>query len=452
MIRRARPATLRGKLALLALAATAAWVAVVTTAFNLMLTGSLRGQADDVLRTRAAAVAATVQVRPNGTLALHEPADDGALDTGIWIYQGTTAIERPQASATLHNRADALALLAPAFEDTPQPAAYRLYALPVDPAHPRAGTVVAAVSLNPYHRTADLALAGSITLGLLLLGGVYLTSRRVVANALQPVTVMSEQAATWSGHDTSRRFGAAARPAELAALAANLDELLNRLAAVVRHEQQLTHELSHELRTPLARIVAETEWLQARPRTPDQQQAAHRAVAESAAQMQQICHTLLSTARAGTGHLPGRSEPLAVVRALAERSAEQHPGAPRITVRSENTENPVVGADAVVLERILAPLLDNARRYAAHEIVVTCTARLGEVLVTVSDDGPGIPVAAVDAVFEPGFRADRADGHDGAGLGLALAQRLARAAGGEITVNPEASVRGACFTVTLPTG
>jgi signal transduction histidine kinase len=77
----------------------------------------------------------------------------------------------------------------------------------------------------------------------------------------------------------------------------------------------------------------------------------------------------------------------------------------------------------------------------------------GGVEVTVADDGPGVPEAVGAAVFEPGRRADPADGHDGAGLGLALARRLARAAGGDIELAPRTNGRGgAGFVVTLPAG
>ncbi|MEU2872876.1 sensor histidine kinase [Streptomyces olivoreticuli] len=94
------------------------------------------------------------------------------------------------------------------------------------------------------------------------------------------------------------------------------------------------------------------------------------------------------------------------------------------------------GVSPAVAERILAPLLDNARPEGVR--------------VVAADDGPGVPDGAHDAIFEPGHRAQPADGHDGAGLGLPLARRLTRAAGGELTLEPAA--RGARFVVTLPPG
>ncbi|MEZ0075514.1 ATP-binding protein [Planotetraspora sp. GP83] len=445
-----RPGTLRGRLALLALVTAALWVALLTGAFNLVLSARLGEQADDLLRTRAAAVAATLEVGPDGEIFVHEPADDRALDIGVWIYRDSLAIERPKAPEGLQRQADRLAGRRDVFVETAEPYQARLYALPVLAArgHGRqVGTVVALVGLDPYRSTARAALAGTAVLGLLLLGVVYLVTRAIVGRALRPVAEMSAQAARWSERGTAERFGAAGRPDELASLAANLDELLDRLAAVLRHEQQQSAELSHELRTPLARIVAETDWLTARPRDAEGRHNSYTAIASAAATMRQICETLLSEARARSSPIPGRCAVDDVARGLARRAAEEHPDAPDVVVRGIST---TAGVSVTVAERILAPLLDNARRYAVRTITIECAQVTGGIEVAVSDDGPGVPGSIGAAVFEPGRRADPEDGHDGAGLGLALARRLARAAGGDIHLATGTS--GARFVVRLPAG
>jgi signal transduction histidine kinase len=81
--------------------------------------------------------------------------------------------------------------------------------------------------------------------------------------------------------------------------------------------------------------------------------------------------------------------------------------------------------------------------------VLSASARDSRVVVTVADDGPGLPTDARDAVFEPGVRAGAVNGHRGAGLGLPLARRLARAVGGDVTLAPEPGP-GAEFRVELP--
>lgn len=451
--RRFAPRTLRGRLALIALVTSVLWIAVLTTAFNLVLGKRLHDQADDVLRTRAEAVAATVDTRPDGRLTVREPAEDRALDAGVWIYEGGRAIERPpNVPPLLQRQADALAGRGTRFTDSASPTATRLYALPVaGPAGGgQVGTVITSVRLDPYLSTADTALAGSIALAVLLLGGVYLLTRLVVRRALRPVGDMSAQAAEWSKAGVAERFGKDGRPAELVSLAANLDELLDRLATVLRHEQQQAADISHELRTPLARITAETEWLTRRPRTPAEQRASHEAIASAAATMGRICETLLSEARARTGQTPGSCDILALSHELALRGTGEDPeppGVPMVRVRGDSA---TAGVSAALAERILSPLLDNARRYAVRTVVIECAAVHGAVRMTVADDGPGVPEAFWDSLFEPGRRAEPGDGHDGAGLGLALARRLARAAGGDIALDTGGA--GARFTVTLPAG
>ncbi|WP_327349495.1 ATP-binding protein [Streptomyces sp. NBC_01321] len=463
------PRTLRGRLALMALAASALWVGVLTIVFNIALDNRLHGQADDVLRTRAEAVAATVDVRPDGRLVVREPAEDRALDVGVWIFRGAAVVEKPPtAPAGLETRAARLAGGRETFADTEGPGAWRLYAFPIDtparPGHPptQAGTVVSSVSLDPYRSTANTALVGSIALAVLLLATIYLLTRLVVRRALRPVTSMSEQANRWSAAGAPERFGAEDRPAELAAFATSLDALLDRLAAVLRHEQQQAAELSHELRTPLARIAAETEWLTGRPRSEQERETSLEAIAGAAATMQQICDSLLSEVRTRNAQTPGRSRFADIAHRLAERNATLFPAAPPVTVATDSTPPPstsppgtpapdmTIGVSQDVAERILTPLLDNARRYAAHLITLTCAASAGEVTVYVCDDGPGVPEDFVASLFEPGRRARPEDGHDGAGLGLALARRLARAAGGDIALDTAAP--GARFVVTLPAG
>lgn len=453
-VRRVVPRTLRGRLALLALVSTAVWLALLTVGFDLALSSRLHTQADEVLRTRAAAVAATVQARPGGGLRIREPADDRALDAGTWIYAAHTALERPKASHAAQHAADRLARgHHPAFAEAGGPAPVRLFALPVPADGPHTGTVVVSVALTPYLSTARTAVVGTALLGAFLLAGEYLVTRLVVARALQPVAHMTSLAARWSRTGAARRFGPARRPEELDALAGHLDGLLDRLAAVLRHEQRQTAEISHELRTPLARIVAEVDWLTARPRPLADQQPALESIGAAAGTMREICDTLVSTAGARDGRTPGRCAVGEVLEELARRHGEGARGTaaagPHLRVRG--TEPVGAGVPAPVLTRILAPLVDNACRYAASTVDLACRPVSGAVEISVTDDGPGVPPDRRETVFEPGRRGLPDDGHQGAGLGLPLARRLARAADGDIRLD-DAPAGGARFTVRLPPG
>ena len=111
-----------------------------------------------------------------------------------------------------------------------------------------------------------------------------------------------------------------------------------------------------------------------------------------------------------------------------------------------------VAVEADVVERILSPLLENAARFARQRITLEIRSGDGEVVFEIRDDGPGVDPSDRERIFEPGFRSGEAggDAHPGAGLGLSLVRRLARAAGGE--VEARASGDGGTFAVRLPAG
>ena len=109
----------------------------------------------------------------------------------------------------------------------------------------------------------------------------------------------------------------------------------------------------------------------------------------------------------------------------------------------------MAGVDGEVVERIVAPLIDNALRYARSHILLSAAARDGAIVLSVTDDGPGIGADAREHVFEPG-RVVGVNGHGGAGLGLPLARRLALAIGGDVTLTAPGTDAGAEFQVRLP--
>ena len=441
------PRSLRGRVTLAATMTLALWVAGLTVGFNLVLTHRLAAQADDVLRVRAEAVANTLVVSKAGTVAVHDRAADAAIDRGTWTFQGNRLVEGPAVQSALGGQAKALADRGARFAEIDQPFRVRLYAHPVVSQGRKVATVVSSVELTPYAQTRQAALLGSALLAMSLLVGVFLVLHLAVSRALSPVQAMTRQAAAWSVGDTAGRFGHEVRPTELAVLATNLDALLARLAAVLRHEQQLAAELSHELRTPLSRIIAEADLLRERPQSAEVLAFGHAAIIRDAEEMRDILETLLATARSETGAPTGSCDAVGVARSLAAKMVSNQPQ--KVVSVVQKPGNTVAGMDAAVLERALAPVLDNALRYAVHNVLVEVYGRAGVVMIDVRDDGPGIQQSSLLHVFEPGRRGDPADGHHGAGLGLALARRLLVASGGGISAS---SPGGAAFHLSLPAG
>jgi signal transduction histidine kinase len=439
-----RPHTLRTRVTVLAALAAAVVVALLVGAFNVVLEATLDRDVDRTLRSKAAAAATTAQVTP-ARIVVHDSANDAAIDREVWVYEGGTAIVRPPGDAALQRAADALSRRPDAFAESPGREA-RLHGVALTDHGRRVGSIVVAESLEAYDRTTDVALAGSVALGGLLLVLVGVLTWMATGRAIAPVREMTRAAADWSAHDHARRFGPGPRPDELGELAATFDALLDRLAASLRHEQRLSAELSHELRTPLARIAAEAELLGRRARSAEEVEEGLRAIASNADEMGAILETLMKAARADAGLELGR----AALGPLLDRIAARW--RPALAARGIALEVAApagvdVGVDAEFAERILTPLLHNAERHAAARVWLSAEHTQSAVVIHLDDDGPGIPVELRDVVFEPGHSGT--DG-DGAGLGLALARRLARATGGDVAFAPPSRGGGARLCVRLP--
>lgn len=440
--------SLRSRLTWTATTVTAAWLVALAVGAALLLSAALSRQADGVLLARAEATAATIRVADDGSVTVANVRDDQALDVGTWIFDGSGAtVESPAGSSpSLDEVAASLAGRGQRSVDTGTTDPLRLLALPVVQAGEQQATVVTSASLAPYRELQRAGLIALAVVGPLVLLGVYLVSRVTLGRALRPVQLMSTQAGQWSADHVDRRFGLQPRPAELAELAATLDGMLDRLSAVLRHERQLSAELSHELRTPLARIQAEIDLMRSRPRAAAEQSRAQEAIDAAVERMRQVLESLISTARADGGAPPGRCSPVEIVNVLLDRLPAVRP---ELTV-STGGASIMAGVDAPIMERLLSPLIDNAVRHAASRVAIAISRRGPQVEIQIADDGPGIPPDATDRIFEPGFRAEPSDGHDGAGLGLALARRLVTAVDGTITAGVVPDGRGTVFTVRVP--
>jgi two-component system, OmpR family, sensor kinase len=443
---------LSGRLMLASVGALALSLAVLTAGFNLVLASRLDTDANSVAMTRATGELAGIKVTA-GQISLPETPDAAATDAPTWVFDGVTALEQPQTNSTTTRAAAALVGGPRRFIDVPSTNT-RLYALPVRVGGRRVGTVVSGVSLGPYEQTKRTALIASIALAALLLLTIAITARWLIAKALRPVAQMTRQAAAWSEHDLDRRFALGEPRDELTHLAATLDNLLGRLASSLRHEQRLTAELSHELRTPLTHIIAEAQHALRHARNVDEYRAGYHQILARANGMSHTLEALIAAARAELDPHRTSSDAVACARAAAG-GCQASADASEIEIDvSQGTSRPRVAVEAQLVQRILAPLLENACRYATQTVHVHVDQTDTTIRYTIQDDGPGIDPQTEETLFEPG---QRGAGHgtqtlaiQGAGLGLALARRLARTAGGEITTAPNDA--GAKFVVQLPQG
>jgi signal transduction histidine kinase len=433
------------------LGAIAVVLALLTVGFNLVLSRRLDHDANTVTIARASSELAALRVA-GGRIALGETPDAAASESPIWVFEGAREVERPSADVAIERAALALAAGPRRFANVPA-SNVRLYALPIVQNGTRVGAVVAASALGPYQQTKHTALLASIVLALMAFLAVAVAARWLISRALSPVSQMTRQAAEWSDRDLERRFALGAPHDELTQLAATLDGLLDRLAASLRHEQRLSAELSHELRTPLAHITAEAQYALRHDHGDDSNRAVYEQILQSATRMRHTLETLLAAARAELHPNRTATDAGACARAAAQACTTL---AAKTGVAIETPTphgNFKVAVDAALIEGILAPLLENACRYARHQIRLLVEGDGASILYIVEDDGPGVPPEETEVIFEPGYHNDTGatatPTMNRVGLGLALARRLARAAGGEVTADAQ-SPGGGRFLVELP--
>jgi signal transduction histidine kinase len=447
MKRRLTVRALRPRLMIAVAAGAAVALALLTIAFNVVLDARLNSDVNDLLRQRASAHLATLQTA-GGRLRLPEAPDEAAVDSPIWVFSGRRALERPVARPAEAGAALALAggprrRVEVSATDT------RLYAVPIVAGGRRLGTIVAAASLSPYERSARTALVASIVFALVALLAIVLAARWAIAAALRPVAEMTAQAERSSETDPGSRFSSGEPYDEVTRLAATFDRLLARLAAGLRRERSFSAEVSHELRTPLSKLSAQADLALRRERSPEEYRRALEAIRRGAGEMARTLETLLAASRAETGGTRSVSDARDAATA-ASRACDGQARGRRVSIELDAPPGAVpVGADTAAVERVLLPLIENGCRYAAHTVAVAVTRADGEVQLSVSDDGPGVDEHVRARLFEPGARQPGDDGdHGGAGLGLALSRRLARALGGDVEYVP--SDTGARFRVRLP--
>jgi signal transduction histidine kinase len=429
--------SLRLRLLLASLTTLAVGLGAPLVIANVLLAHRVHSETSTVLRANADAQVAALSVTSKG-VAVRTPPNDATLDRRSWVLDGDRVIERPAGASPQLDRAAVALGRRGRVTEVDGPGDTRLRSEPVLRPGSRtpAGSVVVALSLESLERLQQEVLLGSLVIAALVLLAGGLAIRSALNGALRPVAQMTSTAEDWGARDLDRRFDLGPARDELTALAATLDHLLARIAASRRHEQRFASEVAHELRTPLAGLRARAELAlgASGPATAAEREEALRAVVAQASRLDHAIDALIALARQEIDPSSGTVD-LAV---LARELDDVEVSAPAYL--------PVAEGDAEVVRRALAPLVDNARRHARVSVAIALSAEAGRVRLAVRDDGPGLDPDLGERAFEPGVRGqDEAGG--GAGLGLALARRLARSCGGDIVIGPGP---GGCFVLELP--
>jgi signal transduction histidine kinase len=310
-------------------------------------------------------------------------------------------------------------------------------------------TVVVARSTEAVSE-AVAAVSGLLAVGLpLLLLVVAATTWMMVGRALAPVEAMRAEVDAISAAALHRRVPDPPADDEIGRLARTMNRMLGRLEQAQVRQRRLVADASHELRSPVAAIRQHAEVALAHPDRTTTTGLAETVLAEDL-RLQRLAEDLLLLTRADEHSLALRRRPVDLDDLVFDE-ARRLREATGLRVDTTAVSAGRVDGDAAGLRRVLRNLGGNATRHAAGHLALSVAERDGQVVLAVDDDGPGIPEADRERVFERFVRLDDARARDdgGSGLGLAIVAELVAAHGGTVAV-ASSPLGGARVQVALP--
>ncbi|AQG80068.1 sensor histidine kinase [Spirosoma montaniterrae] len=293
-----------------------------------------------------------------------------------------------------------------------------------------------------------------------LLGGVALTIGLGIVFAgqsLRPISRLNEQISTINARNLQQRIGEGNGRDEVARLAANFNQVLERLQRAFEGQRQFVSHASHELRTPLAALKSEIQLSLRGSLTPQQHSQVLQTLLADTERLINLTNSLLFLAR--TSETAGRAEfkPVRLDDVCFLAQTELQMAHPAYQIRLSYDPLPQTDAETVVqgsealLKQVVLNLLDNACKYTPdHTAHLRIIPGLQQCQIAITDQGIGIPPEQIANLFTPFFRADNALGYEGAGIGLSICERIAELHQGRIEVSSQLG-KGSTFTLVLPT-
>ena len=325
-----------------------------------------------------------------------------------------------------------------------------------------AGKRLLAVAIPTFGTNRLLDTFGGITLllfplSLLLTAAI---SAFYVGRSLTPVKALTRHAELMAKRVTDRQgfwtpLPVASRDDELGRLAETFNRLLQSVDSAVHQLRQFVTDASHELRTPLAVLHGETELILSKPRSAEEYRKTLAAIDDELKKLTRIVEGLFTLSMADAGQLHLESEPVYINEILEEACALVAPRARAKNISIERDLNQEVAhvGDEAFLHELFLIFLDNAIKYSPvdSQVRVNLTQNGGSIRICFEDQGVGIASEDLPFIFERFYRAARpgnGEVHSG-GLGLAIAQAIARAHGGSIECQSAPGL-GSTFTILLP--
>ena len=309
-------------------------------------------------------------------------------------------------------------------------------------------TVLVAVDVgNVDEVLAALANKGLIGLGVLM--AIFaLVLWLVVGRTMRSVEAIRRRAEMITAQRLNQRVPEPPTRDEIYRLARTLNDMLARLESSAKRQERFVADAAHELRTPLATLRTKLETALLRDHDEAGSQLLQELWAETVRLATLVDHLLL-LARSDAGTLHASARPVDLDDVVGDVLSSTQTG--RVALRARGVEPVQVTGDVALLEQVLRNLVENAVRHAARTVDVSLSSEGGNAVLTVDDDGPGIPESQRAEVFERFVRLDhsRDRKQGGVGLGLAIVAEIVRVHSGSVEVS-ESPAGGARLTVRLP--
>jgi len=271
-------------------------------------------------------------------------------------------------------------------------------------------------------------------------------------SSLRPASQIVATAREITARNLSRRIPRTGAGDEFDAISASFNEVLDRLESSVRVLRRFSGDAAHQLRTPLTALRGKLELALEEPLGEPSRKVLEELL-EQVRRLAELVDSMLALARSEEGLDPSDHQPvrLAAVLEIVAEFLEPLARDKGLAFEWAAEADPIVLGDAHWLEQLLLNLVDNAIRYTAPggHVRLVLKACGDEAIVRVSDTGRGIPEDEVDKIFDRFHRSQPDPRSHGAGLGLALAQQIAKAHRGRIDVESELG-RGSAFLLVLP--
>ena len=442
--------SVRARMTVLATLVAVIAVGISAVALLVVLRHSLERTGDDAAKTRAQDLAALTKTGGTLPALLAVPNDEDVAQvvdaSGVVLAGSTGHTEKAITSFNPEGSAPAVRTVRDVPDDN-ELIDFRVWAqrarTPRGPV-----TVYIGTSLESVNET--IATVRRVLLLILppLLALLAVASWVLVGRALRPVEAIRAEVADISGRALDRRVPVPPSRDEISRLASTMNEMLDRLQVASERQRKFVADASHELQSPIAALRTQLEVALAQPATTNWAETSSDLLAESR-HMERLVRDLLFLARSDGEESVRPVEPVDLDDIVLEEATRLRSTA-SVGVDASGVSAAPLSGNRDELTRLVRNLLENAEHHAESRVSIRLSSDGREITLVVEDDGPGVPPAERDRIFQRFTRVDeaRTRHNGGTGLGLAIVKEITERHGGTVCV--ENAAPGARFAVRLP--